>query len=624
VYLRNGGAFQSRDLTIENNHIRIGNNGAAQTGSAIGIYLQDVWFANVRNNIIERHAGSVTQIAIGIYLDDVNNTNVCDNKTNLLGGGVYHTGHSYDVDISNNKFFAHFHFGAWAVINSFPVLNSSYGLEMNGNSCCIFTKGLTGGICTSSALEGLVIETDLTAANATLANVSISDNIVAGLSSAGPVRGIRLEVDVSALTTARGFKIDGNQVSALVSTGSSNRGIYITGTNGGGYLQNLTLNSNRVFMTVDSVTARIAAVDAEHSMSSVTMNGNTLVLISANASSYGNALYVGTTPAVGALNSSSDIVISGNVLVGALVGLYLRCGMRVQVSDNTVYSKGVGMYFCYPRRTTHVVGNCVTVASVNGNPYSGSGGGGGGSSCITMSSTVSGTTSDGINLASNVLYLMAEGAPADVINGSACLNIQDVNFASVDNNTMRCHATTVGGGAPGSNAYLFRLRVAGVAGGVLNHYSITNNKFNDLPAADLMGNTRGVVHGLYIYADASYDGDFDKCTGHVGNNTFLTSQAGSAVGYTFNKDGNTPAPPGTSMSGPYALFVSDNFVDPTAALQPKFFFVGNEVTPAISSFSGSNDIPVVYLRRLFCVYESGVLTNHCTSNGGGGTAGSWQ
>jgi len=612
-------SIDTRDIYIRDNTIRIGNNGA-QLNSPTGIIVDQLFSVHIEGNNVDRHSGSSTQIITGVLLLDGGGISVTGNAFSYLGGGVLLEGACYGVEISRNTMTYLYHLGVRANINSFPVLNTAGVLKIDGNFMTAFVKGTSSGHYLSSELTGVIVECDLTVTEPDLSMISVSENLMGGLSSEGSVRGIRITLDhtSSGGDHTRGLTVDANILYGLRSSGNSTRGIYISGTSyvvGTQGIQGATINDNVVILPGMSTTSfRVAGIDVDHALADSAVSGNTVILNGDNSSN-GAALYMGST-------SSSDRVpinctVSGNVLSGLRAGFFGKIANQVSVNNNYIYGNGTGIYAATSTPLSLISDNVVVAAAYNGNPYS-SLGGGSGSHCV-----VYGDDCAGVSLSGNKMLLQPifNGSTLDVPAGSACIKARDCANVTIDGCLLTTRAGPGGGvqtvaGTNGSSTYGY-LCYLRMPTSYPSQYSIKGCVFDDTDS--VFTGVPTPLHALYILPASGWDaanGEYPLV--HVEGNTFYTTCTSTSA---FNWEGNSGA---VSANHPYVMHVQSLLNTGGAGRLPEFFFNGNAIH-VVASVSLLSDTPKVYLAKSGgwpsnyyggCFYETLTFTNFTSYNGG--------
>jgi len=551
--------FQSREIAIKNNYIRIGNATGA-VNSVIGIHLYDIWMADVGGNVISGYSIPTAQYAVGLYIEDMTASSVTNNYLNTLGGGILQRGECYDVTLSGNKLTLIGHVGIDVVINSFGALNAAYGLNINDNTIYTMVKGLNGGLFMGGNLVGIGISSDLQAADSALQGVSVSRNVVAGLGSNGNVYAVWLDIDVGS-GPAKSFEINDNMMTTLVSTSGAVHGICVEGA--ANYLDLVSICRNQVFFTVHpaNLSTFIYGIADLKALSHGVISGNS-IYIDGSDTAEGQALF-----AVG-----NNLIISDNVLFGRKIGAYVSPLLFTLIANNVIYSTGLGLYLLHPQRDTVVRGNTIRVDAHNELLYAGDG-----SHCIAVGGD-SDPPSNGITIQDCTLFLFGVGAPQDVFGGSACIRLFYCRDVFIEGCKMFASVETVEGGAGSApRAYLVYYNAGHEDTGVKSTLTVKGCMFDD--RFEQEGTTETPLHSLFI----THHGDFDHAGGDqlsatITGNTFYTSctqQVGPWT-YSFNEEavgfgGVAPA------LAPYVIYVSYTWGDEASNFVSRAYFTGNAI-----------------------------------------------
>ena len=569
--------FQAREISIRDNRVSVGNS-TGVTNSVAGIYLDDVWMAEVSGNTCIGSSLADAQIAVGVYLKSLAHSSVHDNSFNTLGCGIYYEGSCRDVSISSNKLYLLGHRAIQVVVDVFPLVVATpvfYGLKVEDNLVFGMVKGTTGGLFSSAYLGAIDVYSDLTvpAPDAQLNGVSVSRNVVAGLSTAAStydVFGISVDIAVGS-ASCKSVKVDGNQVSGLFSGSGAVRGILLAGN--ATAIDDASICNNSV--SFDSTTsAAVYGIDVTAQLDGAVIEANSVYLFTtgAPATAQGVAFIYST----GGLNSS---VVSGNVFYGLTTGASIACGSAVVIGQNVILSYGYGLYLGSSNPSVSVVGNQISVVAYKAPvlPVQGVHG-------VVLSQV------DGANIKDNVIYLAGPVSAAyDIPTGSSGLFAYNCKDLVVDGCKFYSKVATVNSGTGGTDmAYLLYYAAGHAVGGQKNVLSVKNCVFDD--RFEEAGTTKTPLHGLYVVPGNGYlHTSGDSLAASVMGCTFNTTNAGAT---TFNVEGLADDTP--PAFAPYVMYIPPDFGAPDLFVhktRAQVHLSGN----AIHSIADFTACPYVYL-----------------------------
>lgn len=623
IYIDSTGSYQTREIFIEDNVIKVDCTNIATTPTCI--HLHDVNYSTVNGNTMEPRSIPGTNLLIGVFIFNGANIAVCDNKFNVLGIGVYSAGALYDIEIFNNKFVGCLHRGILVEVSSYPLLNSAYGLRIEENDMNIFVKGAVGGSGWDGQLMGVQIDlTSLDDADSAVTDISVSNNTFFGFTnSTGNIRVIEATVDCNLNTIQRNFKIDGNMISGMNAPNGSFRGVFLTASSVGqaGYaIENTSVNGNHIYAEVDTTTFRIAGLDLGHMMATSVVQGNQIRLLSSNVNSNGTGIYIGQ-----GTNSAQSIAleVEGNTVTALRSGIYMSATSS-SISDNRVFCYGEGIFLdgtppgiSAPFQDSRLVcdSNNVRVIGHNSNPYT-SVGGGVGSHCIVTRDEMW-----GFSITNNLCVLegsldMYLPASRGLIDNSGCILTGDCSSFLIEGNRTRIIADDVEGTAGSGSLRVYHIYVRAGAGKAWDCTgTVAGNHVDNWKARGVAS----VCYGIYIVPGIGWaHAAGDRMRLSVTGNNIISSTWQTA--FAFNFDANAGIAPGTNIPRPFEIYLP-TFGAPFYDLGTNYwimsrtFFGGNAIMIPDASDVGAIPVPVspdVFLWEL--IVPGGGITASMGSN----------
>lgn len=587
IAIINTGTYQTINIDVIDNSIRIGNESVTKAVPEIGIFFSNVSFSEVRGNNITRMGAST--IGMGLWLGGCLNVSVNDNKFTSLGIGIIINDFFYDVEIYNNKFAVIGHRGIFVNVLTYPLTlplygNSVYGLRIEENDMYGFIKAGVFGTGWDGKLIGVDIDlSTLAGANASVNGISINRNIMGVFTSTtGDVCGIRLSIDTNSNTKQDTFSISENQIYDFLTGDYQCHGIDIRYNSSTGYnIDGSSINGNIIKIFTNTKLVNVAGIRTIVSFNRSEFCNNLI-----EVESYDN---IHTDNGSGIMidvdsGFSQNLLISDNNIVVNKSGISVSCIMS-KISDNRISSLGVGI-FVRNGEGTIVSDNNITVRSYNGNIYCPAYCNGGGSYCIVTERQMIGTGVEKFIVKNNNCLLYGVGLPKDLFGESACIYIDECAEFEIDGNETRIETDTIagyGGVPPDPMAYHIFFRIDG---NIYNKYTfeVKNCYINNYDKSS------GICNGLFIDV-RNWNKDLHSCRGHISNNTWKFKIVDT--GGNFNWEGwpGSGAPGAAAANYPYEIYLH-NFDQIGAGNKTgQIVFTSN----SLYKHDDSIEIPKVYL-----------------------------